>query len=230
MLISAKHKKMLVKCEECRSTAKLESAHVQGKERPLIISNILSQFIEDGMIRIDLTDFEERFVDAHHPIETTIRILCSDSHRKYDNEQKGRVDTKDSKDMEAVNEAKLIGELVSANMNKTTAIHLVNEKTGNHLQYGTTLFSNINSAVDTWWLEPLNDKFKTDLFFILNHPDTKSLFLFHLPPNVITDPKRLFYQRNDSDYSKIFIEKSTAKFVDRKGFDIGKYKVDTIAY
>src|SRR5205823_2900398 len=83
--ITQKHRKKIGKCEDCASTVKLEAAHVKGKERPLLIANILSQFKEDEVIRIDLSEFEERFREAHLPIESTIRILCNSCHKKYDN-------------------------------------------------------------------------------------------------------------------------------------------------
>jgi hypothetical protein len=59
MHISSKHKKNVGKCQECGLVTKhLDAAHIKGKERPLLISNILSQFIEDEVIRIDLNEFE----------------------------------------------------------------------------------------------------------------------------------------------------------------------------
>lgn len=33
--------------------------------RPLLIATILSEFIEDDTIRIDLNEFEQRFINAH---------------------------------------------------------------------------------------------------------------------------------------------------------------------
>src|SRR5450432_3628621 len=76
--ITQKHRKRLGKCEECSSTVKLEAAHVKGKERPKIISYILSNFIENDIIKVNLQEFEDLFIKAHNPIEKTIKILCND--------------------------------------------------------------------------------------------------------------------------------------------------------
>ena len=115
-------------------------------------------------------------------------------------------------------------------LNKSQAIDIINQKSSSNLKNTNTIFSNINSAIDVWWLEPSNERFKTGFNFILNYPDSSKLFYFHLPSNTIDNPKKLFYQRTDSDYSKIYIPKSEFKFVDKKGFDFGKFLVGTINY
>ena len=239
MYITKKYRKNLGRCEECGSaTRQLEAAHVKGKERPLIISNILSQYIENDLIKVDLDEFQEKFVDAHFPIEDFIRILCSECHRAYDkiNPIHEYIPTsenlKEEADLEKleIKEIKTIEKLLMETIKKSQALDIINSKAGSNLTGGDTLFSNINSAVDVWWLEPLNDKFKTGFHFILNYPDSRSLFHFYVPPQKISNPKELFYQRNDSDYSKIYIPKSGTKFVDKKGVDFGKFLVETIKY
>jgi len=239
MQITTKYKKGIGKCEECNSTTKqLEAAHIKGKERPLIISNILSQFIENDIVKVDLKEFQERFIEAHMPLESTIRILCTDCHRNYDkiNAVQDYIPEAGSMEDEAVvqkleaSETKAIEKLIKETLNKSRAIAIVNERSGSRLSNSNTLFSNINSAVDVWWLEPYNEKFKPGFNFILNYPENRALFHFYLPPNTIEDPVLSFYQRNDSDYSKIYIPKSTSKFIDKKGFDFGKYLVREIKY
>src|SRR5690349_1492959 len=81
MLIAARHKRAVGKCEQCGETKGLEAAHIKGRERLSIIGNVLSQFTEGNTIRISLEEFEERFVAAHMPIEKNIRILCTACHR-----------------------------------------------------------------------------------------------------------------------------------------------------
>jgi hypothetical protein len=82
--LAAKYKKQIGKCEDCGMTNSLDAAHIKGRGRSLLIANILSEFIEDDVIQIDLNEFEERFVNAHLPIESTIRVLCKACHKKYD--------------------------------------------------------------------------------------------------------------------------------------------------
>jgi hypothetical protein len=238
--ITQKHRKKIGKCEECDSTSKLEAAHVKGKERPLLIANILSQFKEDEVIRIDLNEFEERFIEAHLPIESTIRILCNSCHKKYDNLNQiheivsEEIDVKNTVDSnkKTEEEAKIIEKLIDQQqMNKTKAINILyNKNQPNRLTNDNTIFSNINAAKDVWWLEPNNEKFKNDLHFILNNPDNNTLYHFFLPSNSIINPERKFQQRKDKNASKIYIDKSKTKFISDKGFDFGKFLIDSKEY
>tara|TARA_B110000211_G_C13931895_1_gene487554 strand:+ start:211 stop:867 length:657 start_codon:yes stop_codon:yes gene_type:complete len=84
--ITRKYKLKVGSCEHCGvSDIQLESAHILGKERKAIISKILSNYIQfDNVIKINLNKFEEEFVNAHKPIEQTIKILCKKCHTKYD--------------------------------------------------------------------------------------------------------------------------------------------------
>jgi hypothetical protein len=56
-------------CEECGANSSLEIAHVKGKERPVLIAQILSEFMDEtDCIDIDLNEFEERFTEIHLPL------------------------------------------------------------------------------------------------------------------------------------------------------------------
>ena len=243
MHIASKHKKSIGKCQECGLVTKqLDAAHIKGKERPLFISNILSQFIEDEVIRIDLNEFEERFIEAHLPIESTIRILCKSCHRKYDNTKQiheiepEEIEVSNRADSEkyAEEESKIIEKLINQQrMNKTKAINLAKAKSITSLDHFNTMFSNINSAQDVWWLEPNNDKFISNLYFILNNDKTQTLYIFKLPANTIRNPAQHFTQRNDNvktNCSDIYIPVSGIKFNDKKGFDFSKYLIEKIKY
>jgi hypothetical protein len=60
--MTEKHRKQIAKCEECSSTNRLEAAHVKGRERPKIISDILSNFLEDGIIKVNLLSVRGRTI------------------------------------------------------------------------------------------------------------------------------------------------------------------------
>lgn len=240
--ISQKHRKKIGKCEDCGSTIKLEAAHVKGKERPLLISSILSQFLEDDMIRIDLNEFEERFIEAHLPIESTIRILCNTCHKKYDNFKQTneikseKIEAPKLIDLErkGLKDDEIIERLIKEKeMNKSKAINLAKSKSLTSIDHSNTLFSNINSAQDVWWLEPSNTRFNSDLYFILNNEKTQTLYIFKLPANTIRNASSHFHQRNDrvkTNASDIYIPVSGFKFCDKKGFDFTKYLIEKIEY
>lgn len=240
--ISQKYRKKIGRCEDCGSTTKLEAAHVKGKERPLLISNILCQFFENDIIRIDLNEFEERFIEAHLPIESSIRILCNFCHKKYDNSKEiaeivpGSIEEAKLVNLEnkGLKEDKIIEQLVKEKgMNKSKAIDIARSKSLTSIDHSNTLFSNINAAQDVWWLEPSNIRFQSVLYFILNNDKTQTLYIFRLPANTIKNANSHFHQRNDrvkTNASDIYIPVSGIKFCDKKGFDFSKYLIEKIEY
>ena len=84
--ISKKYKSKIGKCEKCGvSENQLDAAHIHGRERKNIIKQILSNYItHDRIIKIDLKVFKTEFINAHYPIEETIKILCKKCHIEYD--------------------------------------------------------------------------------------------------------------------------------------------------
>ncbi|MDD3354449.1 hypothetical protein [Zoogloea sp.] len=74
-------------CQHCGQTAALESAHRHGKERRVLIENVLAKHEQDdGLIDCDLKHVEQALMEAHQPLEETFIFLCSPCHRAYDAE------------------------------------------------------------------------------------------------------------------------------------------------
>ena len=58
--LTSAYRKKIGKCEECGShTKQLDAAHLHGKERLVIIGEILKDFTEDGVVKIDLNVFPD---------------------------------------------------------------------------------------------------------------------------------------------------------------------------
>ncbi len=228
--IAAKYKKQVGKCEDCGEPKSLDAAHIKGKGRSLIIANILSEFIDEDIVRIDLNEFQARYVDAHLPIESTIRVLCKECHRKYDKI------VKDKTAIEIVSlaeESVIIEDLVKNQMNKSKAIKLAAGKNLSSFTSSNTIFSNIIPAHNGWWLQPHNDKFKSLLYIIIHDDRSRKLYIFELPTNTITNPASTFKQRNDKyreNCSDIYIATSGTKFMEKRGFDFTNYLFTTIEY
>lgn len=228
--IASKHKKASGKCEECGDTSKLDAAHVKGNERPTLIANILSEFIEDAIIKVDINEFVPRFIEAHHPIESTIRILCQQCHRDYDRKEK--VNPSLLKINSEKLEAQAIERIINRNMNKSKALRLVSKQYPN-LNNSNTVFSNIILNKERWWLQLGNEKFKSDLNFILNNSNSKKLYIFHLPADTIKNPEDLFRQRNDkyrTNTSDIYLPVSDSFFKEQSGFDFQEFLIDGVIY
>ena len=228
--ITRKHKLKIKKCEECNSrTKKLDAAHTKENGRKKIISDILKNFYVNENVYIDLQEFENLFIGAHEPIENTIKILCKDCHLKYDS-TKENIENPELEIKTQLSEAEIIETLIlNGEMNKNSAIELLNSNSL-LLDYKNTIFSNPNSKINVWWLEPHNDKFKKDLNIVLNYPNTKTLYHFLIKSNEILNPQILFEQRNDRQASKLLIEISEREFKDKKGFDFKKYLMNEIKY
>lgn len=72
-------------CQHCENSfAELEAAHVHGRERRDIIRSVLEEYRDGDFFNVDLQEFEQKFVNAHYPIEETFLFLCRDCHAKYD--------------------------------------------------------------------------------------------------------------------------------------------------
>ena len=83
--ITKSYKLQIGQCEKCGEKNKqLDAAHVHGKERKEIINSILKDFTVRDSMEINLNVFEERFIEAHNPIKSAIKILCKECHREYD--------------------------------------------------------------------------------------------------------------------------------------------------
>lgn len=87
--ISRAYKNEVGQCEHCESSdAVLEAAHVTGRERPVIIEEVLQDYVNGELVTVDLEVFENRFIQAHDPISGVIKVLCRPCHVQYDNQVK----------------------------------------------------------------------------------------------------------------------------------------------
>jgi len=83
---AAPHRKSLGGiCQECGVKAELQSAHVHGRDRRMLIEGVLSQYARpDGRIQCDLDEVEKQVVEAHMPIDDTFKFICHPCHVAYD--------------------------------------------------------------------------------------------------------------------------------------------------
>ncbi len=72
-------------CQECGKQDELQSAHVHGRGRRVLIEAVLTQHTDsEGVIRCDLESVERQIIEAHMPIEETFRFICPSCHVVYD--------------------------------------------------------------------------------------------------------------------------------------------------
>lgn len=232
--LTRSYRKNIGKCEECGSrTIKLDAAHIKEKARPIITSNILNNFIYNGIIKIDLQDFEDQFIQAHLPLKNSIRILCKNCHGKYDRLDSNFVSIIDGVDTEEIElkEIEIVSTLISNSvMNKSKALEFIRDKVDVVLDNNNVVYSNVNNTVNVWWLEPNNDKFKSGFYIILNNSNGKKLFLFRIPNMAVVSPELVFEQRSDKEASKVIIPVSISDFRDKNGFSFNPFLIQTIDY
>ena len=83
--LTRKHKKEIGKCEHCGTDKKLESAHINGKEKIQIINSIIKKYYSVNNYKVNLIEFESKFKKEHENLSEVILILCSECHSIYDN-------------------------------------------------------------------------------------------------------------------------------------------------
>jgi hypothetical protein len=227
--LSRKLRERIGKCEECGSRTKnLEAAHRKGFERVRIIADILSENMEDDIVNIDLDDFTEKFKEAHTPPEKIIRVLCKNCHQEYDKTSSDDYEEAEKNEIIAIEKAM---EVVKSNKKKT--IEAARQNGFNEINVNNSIFANVNSAVNVWWLEPDNQKFSEDLYLLLSDTSTKKIFILKIPADKINNPETIFRQRTVHGKTKSSIEiivDTNNRFIDRKSdsFDFSPFWEKTI--
>ena len=71
----------------CKQYTGLHAAHKKGRERKILIQEILEEFGEkntDSTYKIDLNLFEEEFKKKHENFNEVIKFMCPKHHKNYD--------------------------------------------------------------------------------------------------------------------------------------------------
>lgn len=82
----------------CKKRTRLDAAHLKGRERKILIQEILDEkgHTEDGLIfKIDLKVFEKAFEEKHESFHEVIRFMCRKHHKRYDIDNKIITDEND---------------------------------------------------------------------------------------------------------------------------------------
>lgn len=82
--ITKDYRRQIGKCQQCGTTHDLEAAHVHGKDRNTIISNLLEGYKAGSEYIVSLSEFEKQFRSHHSQVEEAILILCKQCHYEYD--------------------------------------------------------------------------------------------------------------------------------------------------
>jgi hypothetical protein len=80
-------------CENCGLKKELHSAHVHGNGRRSIIEYVLSDYVNNGVIKCDIDVVEKLILEAHQPIEKYFKFLCHSCHLEYDSKVENIIPT-----------------------------------------------------------------------------------------------------------------------------------------
>lgn len=105
--------------DNCKQYTGLHAAHLKGRERKVLIKEILDHFgfsNSDGTYKIDLKIFEEEFKKKHDSFFEVIMFMCPKHHKQYD--LKNDIEDLDEKpilDIEEIEEILEITQLLEEN-------------------------------------------------------------------------------------------------------------------
>ena len=87
------------------------------------------------------------------------------------------------------------------NMDKRSAMEMVNEHLGNRLLYGrNTSFANISGPASLWWMTIDPSKFKSDLHLLLAKEGDGGLIWLRIKGNAFPDVSKVFRVRQDNSH------------------------------
>jgi hypothetical protein len=233
MSITSKYKREVGKCEQCGSSNKLQAAHVSGKGRLVLIGIVLREYTEGNIIKVDLSEFEQKFNLIHLPLQETIKILCHKCHQVYDQTSNNFPINGGERLQEETQEVNIVPQLISKELDKVRAMLLLTSKHHPVNAKNTTYSNIVQHKGDCWWFQISNDKFKSDFYFVLHNDKSKQLFVLKVPANTIKTPETYFNQRNDKyrkETSNIYIPTSGTSFKEKNGFDFSRFLVEKIDY
>jgi hypothetical protein len=84
-------------------------------------------------------------------------------------------------------------------LKKNKAISTINKELSLSLNDKNSAYSSINALVSQWSFNISNTKFESDYYIILEDQDDKILYCFYLPRGTITEPKKIFNQRDENE-------------------------------
>ncbi|MGV8814569.1 MAG: hypothetical protein ACOH2D_10730 [Gelidibacter sp.] len=234
--LSRKHKqKTTCRHEGCNKRKPLEAAHIKGKERPVIIGEILKSFQkDDDLFLVDLNIFKAEFIKAHTPIEDVILPMCKEHHMEYDKKEQidseypiilDEFETEDGDRSYTEEELTILEKKDFELLNKTIQKSLLNtvkdEVSGKYgINKSQIAFSRISESNGLWNFDINKQKFEKDFAFIFYNQITKKFNVGLIKGNTLVVNN--FSEKND-DVIRFFVNEDLK---DRSGFDFNKYLVE----
>lgn len=227
--LSRKHKlNTTCRHDGCNKRKPLEAAHIKGKERQVIIGEILESFqVDEDWFLVDLHKFKTEFIIAHTPIEDIILPMCKQHHLEYDRVNQmnseypiilDEFETADGNDVYTEKELdslensdyELLNKTVQ-NLDQSTIKEEVSKKLG--VSKSQITFSRVSESNGLWNFDVKKEKFKKDIAFIFYNQQTKNFKVGLVKANSINFDD--FLDKN-GDVVRFLVDKNLK---DRSDFD-----------
>lgn len=233
--LSRKHKKNTTcRHKGCNKRKPLEAAHIKGKERVLIIYEILKSYQnedEHDNYLVDLKRFESDFIAAHTPIEDIILPMCKEHHLEYDrkeniqpeypiiltqfeNEQGEDLYTEEELIAFEKSDSNLLKDIIQDSNIKAIKSTIQDKY---NLEKSQLAFSRISEANGLWNFDINKMKFASNFAFIFYDQTTKDYKVAIIEANSMKIDN--FAEKN-SKTARFLIDKD---YKDRSGFSFQPY-------
>ena len=110
--------------------------------------------------------------------------------------------------------AGVVRDVSGRNMDKRSAMKIVNEHLGSRLlDGGNTSFANINASKPVWWININPSKFKSDLHLLLVKEGDRGLVWLRIEGDSFPDVRKVFRVRQDNDYIDLEISSRRPEYM-----------------
>lgn len=200
---------------KCGKHTKLDAAHLKGRTRKEIITEILKETAEYNpqtkTYKINIDDFEEKFEEKHKDFFTVIEFMCRKHHKAYD-----KVNTITDNEDDYVEVEIYEPELVNTEIDFESSTLHVKSAIINQVDYlNKENCSAARISHDNWNFNMDKQKLKADFYLLCFNQFESNLAIIKIKANSLeadllikkSDPKKISINIPFSE--SVFVEKTT---------------------
>ncbi|MFV0155281.1 hypothetical protein ACTS9U_03875 [Empedobacter falsenii] len=214
----------------CKQYTGLHAAHQKGRERKVLIQEILEDFgekISDTTYKIDLNLFEEEFKNKHENFHKVIKFMCPKHHKNYDSKDNSillitdeeldeLIEFTDTLDQENLS-IDIVKDLLKS-VNPTDLKKEIGRRF--NLNPSQISFSNISKESQKWNFDIDEEKFNDDFIFIFIDKNKESYKLALIKANTLD---LSIFPIKGFDKKRFVVEQN---YIDKTGFDFNQFIIN----
>lgn len=199
---------------KCKKYTGLHAAHIKGRERKIIIQEILEEFAEkitDSIFKINLEVLEVEFCKKHEDFENTVQFLCPKHHKQYDLNNK--VNDLDNIVLLTDDEISL-NDIILTFETKSKSIKPYIIASNPYLNDGNCSIARISK--ENWNFNPKIKNLKTDYFLLCYNQYDFNVTIIKIKGNQIS----LARKKKDKRKVSLIIPYTDSEFTEKKSNEI----------